>query len=406
MSSSINDPLIHENGSIYNGNNTSDHGDEVEKNRFTKHSAFVTLLLMSIGPLALIVQAVSETLDMLMITKRFKNEKDSHAIEILGFSNQFGSITGYIGLFFGQALTTRISTLLGSGDRENAAILVSNCYYLCIIIYCFFVAAFIFVIKPFLKFLGATDELSSSAFRYNAVSFFVAPLSTFGTLASYYFQSIGSSILNAMVKVIMYVLQLGIFSPLFLFVLKVPVTFMKMGNVVASTIVGILMTFLIYRGKFSLKPRFQDIIGPFTPELKYALMNAAPLILSFFVFVLPPILILRCMTSNDPDEKTEIAGVFAVFTQIATINQAFPGAFGQAFISAGTHAWGSNNAKRVVRLFSWTLLFNFVLTALVSVVVISAKSTIAHSFLHDTKENRTCFKDSSNSFLHSFFARN
>lgn len=359
---------------------------EKEKQRFTKHSALATLLLMSIGPLSLIVQAIGEVVDMLMITKRFKNEKNSHAIEILGFTGQISSILGYLGLYFGQALTTRISTLIGSGDRLNASHLISDIVYLCILVSCIFVAAFVFVVKPFLKFLGTPDYMLNESFKYLIPFLVCLPLTNLNTIGQYYLQSIGSSYLMFVIKVINYVLQLGVLSPLFLFGIKVSTTFMKLGSILAGIIVGFGLLFMIYRGKFSLKPNFKDIIDKFCPELNTSLLYAAPLILSFFVFILPPILILQTMTSTDQEHSKEIGGVFAVFTQIATVNQAIPGAFGQSFLSAGTHAWGCNNTKRLIHIFLWTLLFNGSLTLIVSLVVIPGKSFICCSFLNDETE--------------------
>lgn len=359
---------------------------EKEKQRFTKHSALVTLLIMSIGPFSLVVQAIGEVVDMFMITKRFKNEKNSHAIEILGFTGNIGGILGYLGLYFGQALTTRISSLLGSGDRLNASHLFSDILYVTILVSFIFVAAFVFAVRPFLTFLGVPDYMLNDTFKYLIPSLVALPLTNISTITLYFFQSIGNSSIMFVVKAIAYILQLGIFSPLFLFGIKVSTTFMKLGSIVAGSIVGICVTILIYLGKFSLKPHFNDVLDKFCPELKTSLLYAAPLILSFFVFAIPPILILQSMTSVDSTESEAIGGVFAVYTQISTVNQAIPGAFGQSFLSAGTHAWGSNNPKRLVRLFLWTFLFNGSLTLLVSLVAIPGKSFICRSFLNDQVE--------------------
>lgn len=123
---------------------------EKEKDRFTKHSTLVTLLMMSIGPFSLIVHAIGEVLDMKMITKRFENEPNSRAVEMLGFSGQISSISAYIGTYFGLSLTTRISALLGSGDRSTASHLVSDVFYLTILVSMLFVSCFVFIIPPFL----------------------------------------------------------------------------------------------------------------------------------------------------------------------------------------------------------------------------------------------------------------
>lgn len=341
---------------------------------------------MSIGPFSLIVQAIGEVMDTFMITKRFQNDENSHAVEIIGFSGQLSTMIAYVGLYFGQALTTRVSTLIGSGDRQTASHLISDVIYLCILSSLISGAAFVFLIRPFLKFLNTPEYMLNPTFKYLIPTIIASPLINLSNIGHYFLQSIGNSILAGLVKVVSYGLQIFIFSPLFLFAFKVSTTFMKLGSVVAHSIVGIGMIILIYIGKFSLKPKFSDIFDNFSSEIKNALLFATPLFLSFFVFVLPPILILQTMTSMDKSQSEEIGGVFAVFTQISMVNSAIPGAFGQSFLSAGTHAFGCNNMDRLVRLFLWTLLFNSALTFLVSCIVIPGKSFICRSFLHNEKE--------------------
>lgn len=159
-----------------------------------------------------------------------------------------------------------------------------------------------------------------------------------------------------------------------------------MGNIVASSIVGVGMLILMYKGKFSLKPKVSHLLEKFSPEIKKAIVNGIPLVLSFIVMIIPPVLILQTMTSNYKDQSKDIGGVFAVFTQISTVNTAIPGAFCQSFLSARTHAFGSNNMKRLIQLFLWTLLFNSVLSMTVSLIVIPGKSFICKSFLNDQAE--------------------
>lgn len=357
-----------------------------ENDRFTKRSALITLLYMSIGPFSLIIQAVGEVLDMKMITKRFENDTNSHAIEILGFTGQISGILGYLGLYFGQALTTRISSLIASGERDMASHLVTDILYLTLLVSLIFSSIFIFIIPPFLRFLGTPEYMVTPALKYLTPTLVMLPFTNLSTIAMYYLQSIGSSILSGCVRFVTYAMQLAIFSPLFLFGAKVTTTFMKLGSIVSGVITAGLFLTLMYMNKFSLHLNLRHLIEKFCPEVKKGLLYALPLILSFFVFMIPPIIILQTMTSTDKSHSKEIGGVFAVFSNIATVNQAIPGAFGQSLISTGTHAWGANNARRVVRLFLWTMLLNGVLTFLVSLVVIPAKSVICRSFLNDPVE--------------------
>lgn len=360
--------------------------NEEENKRFTKYSPLVTLLIMSIGPLSLLVQALGEMLDMLMITKSYKDSPSSHAIEIIGFTGQIIGFSFYVGIFYGQAICSRVSSLIGSGNRDAASHLVSDSIYLCIITSFVFVSAIVFFLKPFLRFLGTPNYMLDSTFKFLIPIFVNIPISSLVFLSQYFLQSIGNSILSGLVKVAVYVLQLGIFSPLFLFVFKVPTTFMKLGNVISNIIVAIGMMILMYRGKFSLKLKFSDIFDKFHPEIKKAIISASPLLLSYLVYSLPQILILQTLTSAATKYAQEIGGVFAVYTKLVAITQEIPGAISQSFLSTGTHAWGSQDPRRLISLTLWAMLISTLLTFAVSFIIVMKKSMICNTFLENELE--------------------
>lgn len=360
--------------------------NEDENQRFTKHSPLITLLIMSIGPLSLLFQAVGEAIDMLLITKRFQKSPDSHAIEIIGFTGQIIGFSLYVGLFFGQAICARVSSLIGSGDRSSASHLVSNAILLCVIVSIFFAIVFIFLFKPLLQFLGTPDYMIESTIKFLMPIYSAIPVTSLVYIAQYYLQSIGNSILSGLIKVSVYILQLCVFSPLFLFGLKVSTTFMKLGNVISNAIVAIGMMILMYKGKFSLKLSFKDVFSKFHPEIKQAIVSALPLLLSYLVYSLPQILILQTLTSTAKEYAKEIGGVFAVYTRLIAIVAEFPGAFSQSFLSTGTHAWGSSNPKRLIKLALWTILLSTVFTFIISSLIIFNKTAICKAFLDNNDE--------------------
>lgn len=360
--------------------------NDAENQRFTKHSALLTLLIMSIGPLSLLMQAIGEAIDMLLITKRFKDTPDSHAVEIIGFTGQIIGFSLYVGLFFGQAIGARVSSLIGSGDRSSASHLVSNAILLCFIVSIIFAIIFIFLFKPLLQFLGTPDYMIKSTIKFLLPIYSAIPITSLVYIAQYYLQSIGNSILSGLIKVSVYVLQLCVFSPLFLFGFKVSTTFMKLGNVISNIIVAICMMILMYRGKFSLKLSIKDVFAKFHPEIKKAILSALPLLLSYLVYSLPQILILQTLTSAAKDYAKEIGGVFAVYTRMIAIVVEFPGAFTQSFLSTGTHAWGSQNPKRLIKLTLWTILLSTLCTFIISASIILNKSAICKAFLNNDDE--------------------
>lgn len=208
--------------------------EEDEKKRFMKHSPLITLLLMSLGPLSNLVSAVFETLNMFFITKKYNKIENSYAIEILGFSSQYQTIVSIAGVFFGQCFVTRVSALIGSGEREEAAHLVSDIFKLV-----FFVSLIVnipmgFLINPILKFVGTPDIVMKKAFNYNFFLLLFVPFSNLFVATQSYFQSIGKVIFLAILISISKIVQTLIFTPFFLFACNVSATYMKASKVLTD----------------------------------------------------------------------------------------------------------------------------------------------------------------------------
>lgn len=143
--------------------------DEDENQRFIQHLPLVSLLIFSIGPLSNVASLLFETISMFFITKRFGETKDTYAIEILGFSQQYQSFLTIIRMFFGQVFITRMGSLIGSGQREAAIHLTSDIFRLIILSTIINSIPMFFVIKPFLKFVGTPEYMIEPAFKYNFV---------------------------------------------------------------------------------------------------------------------------------------------------------------------------------------------------------------------------------------------
>lgn len=359
---------------------------EKENERFTKHSPFVTLLIMSIGPLSQLIQALGEAVDMFLVSKRFGGDSNSHAVEIIGFATTIMLTITYVGNYFGQAIVAKGTTLLGSGQRDVCAHLVVDIFRIAFIFSILFAVGFSFAIKPFLKFVGCPENMINPTFKFIMLVIFFLPLITWFSCSISFLQAIGNSSIAAATKVLAVVGQCGVFSPIFLFLFKVPTSFIKLSMCISSTILCVTVMALMFVGKFSLKPSFKLFIGPFCKETGSALLLAAPMILQFLCFALPPTLILQCLTSVAPNYSEEIGGVFAVFTKIFLLATSIPGAIASGYLSVCTHAFGSNNMKRLVQTMIWAFVISFSLYFIFSPILICFPTKIAGIFLSDHLE--------------------
>ena len=359
---------------------------EKENERFTKHSPLVTLLLLSIGPLSQLIQAISEAIDMFFVSIRFKNDPNSHAVEIIGFATTIILTVNYVGSYFGQAIVAKGTTLIGSGDRKTASHISIDIFRLSFIFAIIFSIGFSFAVKPFLKFVGCPENMINPTYHFIMPVIFFSPIITLFNCSISFLQTIGNSSISAAVKVIACALQCVIFSPVLLFLFKIPTSLIKLSMCLASLILCAIMFTLIFMGKFSLKLDIKALIGPFTKQTGSALLLAAPMILQFLCFALPPTLVLQCLTSVAPNYSKEIGGVFAVFTKIYLLATSIPGAIASGYLSACTHAFGSGNMKRLVQTMIWAFVISFSLYFIFSPILVCFPMKIAGIFLHDHLE--------------------
>lgn len=383
--SSITLDLTKENYTQNSSNNNS--AIKSENDRFTKHSPLVTLLIMSVGPLSNLLSVVFETLNMYFISKRF-NQESSHAVEIIGFSAQIQALMILIGNFFGQCFVTRVSALIGSGERERAAQLCSDLFKLTFIISIIFSILMGFIVKPFLHFVGTPSNIMNTAFKFNLFQLIFNPFSNLYTMECCFLQSIGNSILLGIVVVISKIVQSVILTPFFLFVCKVDTIYMKLSTVVVDFLFSTLFFIFVFIGKFSLKPTFRMFFTfKISKDTINSLLYPLPYMFLFIGNCVSPMVVLKCLTSNNnADVNQEIGGVYAVFNQIFSINQALISAIVLAFMSTGNHAFGSNNILRLKKLLFWSLVISLSISIVFSFAVIVFKTSIASWFINDKDE--------------------
>lgn len=397
----INNPLISNNADetlsssaiISNDQHNNDNQIEKEKleenERFTKHSPLVTLLIFSIGPLSNVASLLFETISMYLITKRFGQIKDSYAIEILGFSGQYQNFLTVTGMFFGQCFITRMGSLIGGGQRENAIYLTSDLLKLTILVTLVYSVVMYFIIKPFLKFVGTPDYMIQPAWKYNLILMCFSLFTNLLTTEQSFIASIGRPILGALIGIASKIFQCLILDPLFLFAFKVPTMLMKLSKIVMEILFSISIFVVIFKGKFSIKPKIKQFFSlKFCKETLRSLPFPLPFTIAFVTSFIPPMIILKALTdiAKETEDSQSIGGVFAVFTQLSGLNAAIPSMLTTSFMQTGTHAYSSGNITRLKHLLFWSLLIALAISISFSFALIVFKRQIASIFIHDKEE--------------------
>ena len=353
---------------------------QIENKRFTQYSEIKTLLIMSIGPFSLFIQTLGELVDMYQVGKRFNSDPDSHAVQILGFSTNIFLTIAFVGALFSHSLAVRVITLISTHQRDEAAQLVTDVYRASFF-FSFVFFLFIFAVKPYLKLCGCPSELIQPAYEV------IRPLvfSTWGTgwfqIGIAYFQCIGRPVLSALLKLLAYTIQCLFLTPFILFIIKASTEFIRLSEILSQSFLGFIIFFLIFKGRFNLKPTFSNLIRPFTPEFPRALALASPLAVQFLCLILPPILMLQTMSEAAGDKAEYVGGVFAVIARLNGITQSLPAILAMSFLNCGNYAYGQGDIKRLFKYYKWTLLLCFCVMIFFAPFMIFLPDKIASLFL-------------------------
>lgn len=291
----------------------------------------------------------------------------------------------YVMLFFGQTITSKISSLIAERQLSTATQAVIDIVRLSIVTCLIFPFCFIWAIKPCLAFVGCPEDVIDDAYRYLLVPLFTLVFGTLFVVETNFIQATGRPILAFLVRVSGMVLQVGIFTPLLAFGFRCSTAFAKASNVCGQFIVIIVLSYFIMKGKFLLKPKWRMFVSGFVKETWHALILGAPIVILGFGYSLPPNIMTRCMTRADPSKKSEIMGVMGAWTTLYQVAGAVGMAFGSGFLSSGTHALGRGDKKRMIKLFGWAALFNIIPILIFSLTIIAAPRKIGGAFLNENE---------------------
>ena len=359
---------------------------EKDEANFTKYNPLLTVLLFSIGPSALLAQAVFETIDTLIVAARFKKEPESNAMAIIGATPLPIMICTYLCIFFGQAIIASVSKILAKGDRELAARVVVDILRCAIIVAIIFPVGYIWAVKPLLRFVNCSDEILDAAYRFCRPMVFGTAFVVLLYVCLNYLQAIGRPILTFLVKIAGNVLQVFILTPTFVFLVRVSTDNLKIAPVCAQGVMGIILLVLIMRGKFSLPISPRMFLGPFAKESFRSLLVASPIVLLGICYIMPPNVMLRCMNNIDKEHANEIAAVMGVWNRFYSIACALAMTFGSGFLSPGTHALGRGDGKRMWKLFGWAVVLDIIPVLLFTFLVIGNPGLVAKGFLSTETE--------------------
>lgn len=321
-----------------------------EQKRFESKNIALTLLRMSVGPL-MFNSGISfhDAVDMMLISKALGDD----AVGIVGFSSLIRYLSVCVTIFFAQSTIAKIAGLIGAGRKEEAGQVITDLFRISFITMIGVSTMFYFVAIPMLSFMGCTPQMAESGRQYITPILIGMPFTALFQLSCGFIQSQGRSILCGILQFAAFALNCGFISPILLFVVKVPIKYAGVSFALSQSIPGIILTILIFSGKFNIRPGWSLFFKKVAKETLNALLLGTPFILNILAGALPPMVLLHYMmkaavTSGLADK---IPNAFSVFLKLQSAVNSVSIGINQGLMTTGSYARGSGNYARLIQLF-------------------------------------------------------
>lgn len=353
-----------------------------EEERFASWTPLATILIQSVGPMMYSVgNALHDAVDMLLISTALGQE----SLQIVAFSGIVRYLVRATAALFAQGTAARISGLIGEKRKHEAEQVVADMYRLTLILMIISPVVFRFASVPMLIFMGCTEEVAESSLDYLLPILVVAPFTGIYQMGCGFLQSEGRSIANGFMQLGAFLLNCGIFAPLFLFELKVTLPFAGVPFALSQVIPGTVLTILIFAGKFNLKPKCGQLCKGMSKETWVAVKLAIPGFLNVLAGAFPPMLLMNYMMSAATEQGVAgpVASAFSVFLKVQTFANAFSIGISQGFIAAGSFAFSTDNRMRVVWLLICTVILSFLTIVIFTPIMILTPESAASIWITD-----------------------
>lgn len=329
-----------------------------ENNHFEKYSPLRTLFHFSVGPLMFNTGiSFHDAIDLILISKALSTS----TLQVVGFSSLVRYLCMCGAIFFSQATITKVSGLLGEKRYRDAEQVVADLFRLSMIGIGLFMLVFFYVAKPLLRFMGCDEDITNQGYQYLTPILAFMPLITLFQVSCGFLQSEGRSVLCGIMQLTAFALNCCIFAPIFLFVLKVPLKYAGISFALSQSIPGIVLTILIFSGKFTLKPKWRQLCKGFKKDSFHALLLASPFFINVLAGSLPPMLLLTLMmkAAKEAGIAEQVGEIFPVFLKINSAINSVSIGICQGFLGSGSYCRGAKQWSRLGKLFGLCLLVTF-----------------------------------------------
>lgn len=340
-----------------------------------------SLILLSLGPfVAQLSQGFYGLVNTIWVARALGND----GVAAIGASAVVEFVPFAVSAFLSTCMSAQVSYLFGKGSKGECTQLYIDFLRIAIIIGLILPIILLPIAQPLIKWFGASHDIARMGFEY------MIPLSAGSSFTFVFFMNCG--LLQAEGHTFLYAFaQMGAFAlymllnPLFLLYFKLPIWGTSLASVISNSIPGVVLTILVFRGKFELKPKLNMIIKGFTHETLEGIKSGISTLFEEISLNLPLILMQKyiSISANAVGEYTSVMAVWSIIADIEELCTCLCSAVMIGLLPAASYSYGAKNYSRILKLMLHALWMMTIWSTIFSLILIFLPGQVASIWSND-----------------------
>lgn len=349
--------------------------------RLAGEPPLITIIKLSSGPLCSnIVMCFYGVVSTIWISKALGTD----GLAAVSIYSLFDTISRAFGSFLMTSASTQISALFGLERYEECHQVAADLYRVCIFLGIAIPVILLPTCKYIAKWLGADDKILNNGYNYLFPIMLTSGTTMLMYLSGGILQGEGNSLIFGICNAISGVTNMFVWGPLFLLVFKIGMFGGGLSTCLSDSIIGIVLTVLIFLGKYTSHPTPKHLIRPFSKNSLQAMKVGISQLIAQLSVTLPSIVVRKFigMAANDDYDNT-LSGFMAGF-RYSGFPLNFLIAINQGFVPAASYAYQAKLYDRYIRLIIHAFWISLGVGTIFSLILASIPVQLAKLFGTDS----------------------
>ena len=344
-----------------------------------------TLFSLLVGPL---LSQFTNSVYGLVVSLWVSKSHGNFGLQVLASIFLFDYITFSFGEFLLVSVSTKMSYLFGRRLAKDASQVVVDLFRLCFVLGAFLPAALLPCVKVIVRWLTDNDEdIANEAFKYMLPLLCASASELNYLLGIGVLQGEGRTLISGSIQITSLLMNMFVFNPLFLFKFKLGVWSAALSTVISEGIPGIILTTLIFSGKFTLKFNCKMFTSKPSKHSYSALKIGFASFIMNLSSAIPEFAMQKfvTMTAQKLGQLSPILALWDTFNKLYELGLAIMYALDGSFLPSASFAYGRRMFRRFQRLACHTLWLNVVWCVTFSALLIIFPTQIASIWSKETQ---------------------